>query len=196
MTNTSATGGYLQPTSPPAPPLEDQALDRFVQQVVVGVTGMPGSRVFPRWQPDPPNLPDGDWCGAGVLTRVGDTFASEIHVSDGDGHDLIHRQEILGCQASFYGSNAGALSSLFRDGLSVAQNREALQRAAFGLVEVGEAVDAPQLTKEKWLRRVDVGFRLRREVLRSYPVLNLLQGQVVLDCGVDTHQMLIPETVP
>ena len=56
MTNTSATGGFLSPLSTPAP-LEDQALADFFQQYVAGITGIAGNLVRPRWQAEPPNIP-------------------------------------------------------------------------------------------------------------------------------------------
>ena len=49
-----------------------------------------------------------------------------------------------------------------------------------GLVETGELAVAPELIKEQWLYRVDVPFSIRRQVVRDYPVENLLSvvGQI------------------
>jgi hypothetical protein len=54
----SRTAGYLGPKGSPDPvPLEGDAWEDFCQQVVAGVTGLPGNRVFPRWQLEEPNHP-------------------------------------------------------------------------------------------------------------------------------------------
>ena len=47
--NTSASGGYLSPTS--SPPADDDALSSILHDLVVGVTGLAPTLVFPRWQP-------------------------------------------------------------------------------------------------------------------------------------------------
>ena len=65
MSNDSSSGGYLLPASAPAP-LEGLDLLRFVQQWIVGVSGLPGEQVRPRWQPEPPDIPQAGTCWAAV----------------------------------------------------------------------------------------------------------------------------------
>lgn len=185
MPNTSATGGYLTPTSSVA--LNDDALDDFLQAVVVGVTGMPGATVRPRWQPEPPNLPqtsvgaDGatvipDWAAIGIIDVEPDFNAAVMHQSAGNGDDILLRQEILTLMTSFYGPNAGSNCALLRDGLQIAQNREVLQVAGYGVIETGNPRQVPVQIKDIWWRRVDMQVRIRRQVQRIYPVLNLVSA--------------------
>jgi len=189
MANDSSTGGYLVPATSPAP-LEGQALNRFLQQVFVGITSIDGTLVRPRWQTEPPVIPafGTDWMAFGIVHRKGDDFASNVHTATGNGADSVYRQEILTILCTFYGPNADNNASLLREGLFVPQNREVLQLNNFGLVEVGESVSVPDLIKDRWTYRADMRIRLRRSILRTYPVLNILSAEVTVDSD--------PYTVP
>lgn len=191
MPNTSATGGYLDPAVSPAP-LEGQDLNRFLQQVVVGVTGLDGTLVRPRWQTVPSNIPQEAtaWAAVGVLDRPSDTFPFVGHDVDGEGTDLLIRNETLSVQVSFYdtGTNGQAdkFCALFRDGLSIAQNREVLLLGGMVLNSVGTPQPVPSLMKQRWLYRVDLPIIIIREIRRVYPVLNLLSmtGTLYVDNGL------------
>src|SRR4051812_9766277 len=56
-TNDSSTGGYLSPVVASSA-LQDAALDALLQQMVAGITGLPGNMVRPRWQPVTPKQPE------------------------------------------------------------------------------------------------------------------------------------------
>lgn len=177
MSNTSATGGYLFPLPPPAPaPIEGQSFNRFLNEVVVGISGLPGSFVRPRWQPEPANVPNlnEDWLSFGIQSKRADTYAVELHDGSGDGSDEIQRHETVEVLLSFYGPNADANLEIFREGLQVAQNREVFQLNAMGQTETGDAITIPALVKERWYYRVDMTWIFRRQIRRIYPVLNLL----------------------
>lgn len=191
MPNDSSTGGPLSPAVAPAP-LEGQGLNRFIQQWIVGITGLAGNMVRPRWQPEPPDVPDaGDaWAAIGITARAADTFPAILHDPTGDGADDLQRHETLAVLASFYdlGTNglADLYASLLRDGLAIPQNSEPLASAGFGLVDVGDLTTVPSLLKSRWLYRVDLPFHLRRAIVRSYPVLNVESADisvVVNDAG-------------
>lgn len=179
--NTSATGGYLSP-SDVTPPLEGDALIDFFGDLIAGITGMNrDTAILPAWQPDMPNLPavGSTWAAIRITDRQGDAYASELHnpgdgTPDGfQGSDTVMRQEVMSLECSFYGPGADAAAALFRDGLSVAQNREALQLASFGVLSVGQIQAIPSLIKEKWLYRAVLTATFRRTVQRTYPVLDL-----------------------
>jgi len=178
--NTSATGGYLTPTVSPAP-LEDEALVNFFQEWVVGITGLAGQYVRPRWQPEPPNIPGSsiNWAAIGIARREVDTFAVEQHLPAGTSQ--VKRHEVLHFLASFYGPAADSYAHILREGMQLAQNRERLTLNSMGLVESGEAVTVPELVKERWLYRVDLPFSIRRQIIRTYSVLNLNSATVQLN---------------
>lgn len=179
MPNTSASGGYLLPASSPAP-LEGQSFEDFLQQIFVGLTGIDGSFVRPRWQPDPPNQParGQDWFAFGITDWDPDTYGVELHKADGSSD--LQRHETVNILISFYGPNASTYMAMLRDGLQIAQNREIFQTNAMGLVQTGRALNVPSLVKEKWLNRIDLTMTMRRLILRTYPILNLASANGIL----------------
>ncbi len=178
MPNSSTTGGFLTPNPTPTV-LEGDALVNFFQEWAVGVTGLVGANVRPRWQAEPPNIPpDGtDWAAIGIVRRSPDTFAAESHVATGNGYDVLNKHEILHLICSFYGPNADNYASIFRDGIQIAQNREILTLNSMGLVESGEPIAVPELVKEKWLYKIDLPFSIKRQIIRNYAVQNILTSQ-------------------
>lgn len=199
MSNTSATGGPLVPASSPAP-LLGQALNRFLSAWLVGICGLPGTAVLPRWQPEPANLPTGPWMAFGITKRRADTFA---YVGRGipdidDSYDELQRHEELTILCSFYdlgvNGQADAFAEMLREGLQVPQNLEPLQLAGMGLVETGELIAVPSLVKERWLYRVDLPLVIRRQIVLRYPVLTLLSADITLEAEV-SNDSVITETI-
>jgi hypothetical protein len=190
MSNTSATGGPLTPTPTPAP-LEGQALQNFLHDYFAGITALPGNMVRPRWQPEPANMPSAtdNWLAFGITNRKSDTFAAELHVGTGDGYNEIRRHEVLNIALSFYGPDAENFLHLLREGVQVAQNREALTLNNMGLVDTGDATALPELVKDKWYYRIEMEIRIRRQIVRNYAVQNLLDGQVSLNNEVYVTQI-------
>jgi hypothetical protein len=172
MTADSSIRSPLLPAATPAP-LEDEALDDFLQQFVVGITGMPGTLVYPRWQEEPPNLPENgvDWAAIGVAEREGDTYGAEEH--EADGVTYVSRHETLDVQATFYGPNAQSNAALFRDGLMLSQNREVLFLAGMGLHDVGQLQRSGDLIKMRWLGTSELPFSVRRIIVRKYPIRDI-----------------------
>lgn len=190
MSNTSATGGALTPTLTPAP-LEGEALLDFFHDWFVGITGVSGSLIRPRWQREPANIPDANttWIAFGISNRKSDTFAAEQHYPQGAGYNQIRRHQVLNVLLSFYGPDADNLAHLLREGVQVAQNREPLSANNMGLVETGDTHSVPEMVKDKWYYRVDMTVVIRRQIVRNYAVQNLLSGQVSLDNEFYTTQI-------
>ena len=193
MTNTSSTGGYLTPASTPAP-LEGQALLRFFQQIIVGVSGLPGDMVRPYWQTEPPNVPEqGEaWCAFKIARRPSDEypFVGRLPYLPEDQGDHLQRHEELNVATTFYdtGSNGQAdyFAALFRDGMAVPQNREPLFLAGMGLTKIGDALSVPELLKKRWQYRVDFEFSVNRQIDRYYPVNTIIaaEGTIYYDNGL------------
>ncbi|MFG1399835.1 phage neck terminator protein [Roseixanthobacter pseudopolyaromaticivorans] len=176
MTNTSATGGYLTPSS--SPTVWDDQLDDVLQSMIVGITGLPGQVVRPRWQPNPPKQPEPntDWCAVGVTHIENDALAAHTHNSAGDGSDTLRRHATLTVMASFYGPHRMGFASQLSDGLLVPQNLEAAVTAGLLLLQASDVVSAADLFNQNWIARADVLMMFRRQIVRTYPVLNILSG--------------------
>lgn len=192
MSNTSATGGYLSPLSTPAP-IEDDALANFFQALVANVSGLVPSLVRPRWQPESPNIPQlgVSWASVGIIHRQAFTYAAILHDPSGSGADYLDTQEELELMVSMYGADADANMALFRDGMQIAQNREVLQLANMGWMSCGEVVTAPSLVKEKWLYRVDMKFKVLRQIIREYAVESLLSATIQLITDIPSHTNVV-----
>lgn len=190
MPNDSSTGGILLP-NPTTPPVEGQSFDQFLQQIVAAVANYtPPSLVRPRWQVAPPNQPSApisDWCAFGVTSQRADWVGDVIHSggdSIDDGDSTILRQEVVETLLSFYGPNAGAFAENFREGIQLGQNREAMFSVAMGHIETGDITRAPEFQGGGiWVNRMDMTWRVRRQIQRNYPILNLLSasGFIVFD---------------
>ncbi|SAL25758.1 phage neck terminator protein [Caballeronia telluris] len=194
MANDSSTGGYLQPVVA-SPPIEDAALDAIFQQMIVGLTGIPGAMVRPRWQPVTPKMPEPNqnWCAIGVTEIEQDARPAFVHVPDTDGTDKLYRHEILTLLASFYGPSAMQYAAQARDGIYVEQNHGMLTLNSMGLVDVGKMTAAPELINQQWLRRFDLSFRVRRQVVRTYSVLNVLSSDSTLNTDTVTTEIHVSQ---
>jgi hypothetical protein len=181
MPNDSSTGGFLSPVAPSSA-LFDAALDALLQQLVVGVTGLPGPLVRPRWQPVEPKRPEPatDWAAVGVSAADPTDYPVEWHDGSGEGSDVQEAWEQLTALASFYGPHGMQNASLLRRGLYVPQNREALQLAGVDVVDAGGVTAAPDLVNQQWIRRYDLSIRLRRKVQTTYAVLNIESADDVI----------------
>jgi len=146
--------------------------------MVVGITGLPGPMVRPRWQPKPPRQPEPsvNWCavGAGDIKTISNPAID--HDGSDDGHDQYQMHEEFEVLCMFYGPQAQAYASILRDGIFIPQNREAVKAQGMGLINASEIRPVPELVNQQWVRRYDFFIRMRRQVVRVYPVLNILSA--------------------
>ena len=176
--NNSSTGGYLTPSA--NNPLEDNDLEDLFHDLFTNITGLAPSLVRPRWVVTPGNLPDNgvNWIAQGITNRKEDVVASQIY-KEGIGI-IVNRNEELDILVSIYGTNNTSYYTILRDGLSLDQNREYINRQGVVLVAVGNPRNTSELVNNHWVKRTDVVITFRRLVARVYPVLSLLAGDVDL----------------
>lgn len=176
---TSATGGYLVPAVA-SPPLEDDDLDNLLQSMVVGITGLPGAMVRPRWQKTVPKQPEPsvDWCALGVTTQLNDAGPAIRHDPTGDGSDVYIRHQQIELLCTFYGPNAKRYAQQLADGLTIPQNNEAIGQQGMKFISAGPIRAVPELVNQQWVRRYDLPITLRRKITRTFPVLNLVSAEV------------------
>ncbi|AOY96854.1 hypothetical protein BKK79_35770 [Cupriavidus sp. USMAA2-4] len=185
--NDSSTGGYLSPAAV-SPPLEDAELDAVFQQMVVGITGLPGNMVRPRWQPTVPKQPEPsvNWCALGITVQTSDAGPAISHDPAGEGSDTSVRHQEIDVLASFYGPNAKQYAQQLVDGLGIPQNLEQLKANDMQSVAEGSIRGAPDLLSEQWVRRYDVVLSFRRKITRTYAVLNVKSAGVEVQTPTTT----------
>ena len=190
MSNNSTTGGPLLPSVSPAP-LEADVLDDFLHDYLVSLTGIDKKNVRPRWQPAPANIPafGVDWVAFGITNFNRETFAAEEHFTTPTVYNVFKAHEEFDCLCSFYGPNSASFAALFRDGMQIAQNREVLVINGMNLVASANIVPMPELVKERWLKRYDLSFTIRRIIVRQYDINSLASAQLQL------HNELYIETI-
>lgn len=186
----STQSGYLQPQSSPAP-LEDQALEDFWQEVLIGLSGLAETLVRPDWQEEPPTQPSRatNWIAFGITIQPSDAYAAQVNLPDDDareGAEGFQRHETLEVGLKCYGPNSGATLRLVRDSIQVDQNLAVLTANGFGFQETTEIIHAPLLAKAKWQQRHDMKIICRRLVERKYSVLNILEPDIILDVETST----------
>lgn len=179
----SSQSGYLAPGPPPA---YDTALEDIFQAVCVGISGLPGNMVRPKWQPQPANSPDqsANWAAVGVEIKARQWDAVQEHdpnAAGGDGESTISGNELLQVTFSFYGPGSQGFATILRDGMSVTQNRDALVAQGIKFVEFMEPVNLPALLKDSWGRRVDLKAHFTRIVQRTYSIRNFASASGTID---------------
>lgn len=188
MPNDSSTGGFLSSLTSP---LEDDALDAVFQVLIVGITGLPGSMVRPRWQPVVPKQPEPsiDWCAFGIVDVTPDDNA----VNDIAFTGQYERHEDIELLVTFYGPNRNGFAQLLRDGLAVAQNREALKINLINFVSSAKMRSVPELVNLQWIRRSDLPLYFRRKIERTFGVLPIVG--VVGSFEADASQGIITRDI-
>ncbi|WP_298165109.1 hypothetical protein [Novosphingobium sp.] len=169
MSNDSSTGGYLLPTG--TAPINDEALDNLFRGVISAVTGLTARNVVRRFNPEPGAPPqfDGTWAAVGVLAIDDDDYPYQALQAD-DTYKLV-QHEVLQVMASFYGAKAQQAARAARNGLQIAQNREALTAAGIVLQDAGRPVRAPEMINSRWANRIDVTFTFKRQTADTFAIL-------------------------
>jgi len=184
MPNTSASGGYLTPSSSVVD--DDDLIDIFTE-AVAGITALPGQMVRPKWQPKEPKRPDSsvNWCAVGITTTQSDAGPVIQHVPTGGdenlGQDLYTRHQNIEVLATFYGPGAKGNAQLLSDGLSIPQNIETLQLNSISFVSAGTIIAVPESINMQWLKRYDLLLYFRRRIDRAYDIQNVKSANVQLD---------------
>lgn len=180
--------------------LNDELLQDGLQSIVVGLTGMSGTLVIPRFQQNPPDMPglDVTWAAIGLTKKSRWTFAFEKHfpstVGGQPSTSKVIREEDLWVLTSFFGPNGDAMSELFSMGFQIATNRQAMQQLGFAFIESMDSIPRPDMINEQNRVVYDVEFRVRRRQGYTYAVQEFTSVGVVIILDDPTQSFTI--TVP
>ena len=169
MSNTSATGGYLQPTQTF---LEGQALLNFFHDVFVGILGFDNTLVRPFYQQNPPTRPsiNVDWMAFGFGNRIVTEYPSQVQSDTEATQNASENIEIL---CTFYGPNCIANAGILRDSLYITQNQESLTLNNMALTDVANSRFFAELVNDQYFPRCDMVINITRLIVRTYAILTL-----------------------
>ena len=187
--------GYLTPLNPPP---DDDALLDLLQPIVSGITGIDGTLVRPRWQPDDtPNMPDYtvNWCAVGIARSRPETYHAEQHVPDADGYNLFITSEEIDVMFSFYGPASQGYARRARDGFRLSQNRAPLQANGMDTLYCSDPLTLPALLTGKWVRRVDMTVTMRRRVSEQYGIRTIIGLPTMEPMGLNNELYITPIVV-
>lgn len=167
---------YIRPSFTPAYP-NGLTLIQFLQTVFVGVSGLPGTLVRPKWQPEPPKQPDinVDWMAIGIDVQTPDANAYTDRQADDTFQSQRH--ELMEISCDIYGPKCEQTAGLIRDGLQIQTNLENLRYANMGMVETGPMRHLPDLVNQRFIDRIIMSVVIRREIQRLYPVPTILSAE-------------------
>lgn len=171
---------YVTPLPTPSQFPSGLSLRQFLQTVFVGVSGLAGPFVRPRWQPEPPKQPDiaTNWMSIGLQTSSPDASAY-LDVDPSNRVNTLRYEDLL-VQTSFYGPDDLENYGILRDGFQLPQNRISLYQANMAFVEITQALRTPDLVNQRWIDRVECTVRFRRQVQRTYPVLTFVSASGII----------------
>jgi hypothetical protein len=179
--NTSATGGFIAPLPSPAA-LDDNALTDLLQAAVTGISGLDSNFVRPRWQPNPgiqPSAAD-TWTSIGIEETDAPGFPWEQEADDGNS-EFWANTETMRLFCVFYGPSALSAARRTRDGFYIGQNLDTLRFAGLGLIEVTRILAVPELINSQWIERYDLTVRLRRFLIRGYPIFSVVRATATIN---------------
>lgn len=186
-------GSYLLPIS--SPPV--LTLTQFLQTLFVGITGLPGDLVRPKWQIEPPKQPDVmvDWIGIGIdIIRPDANGYLWSNPLDTTGTSATYdRMEAIEVGVAIYGPNSIETYGYLRDGFEIPQNRFAMDGQRLGFVEIGPGLRIPELIDERFYNRVQTTVYLQREIRRTYSIPTLISagGKIYTDTYANAAQYLV-----
>lgn len=191
----SLTGGYILPSHTDQPP-RNLTLTQFIQTVLVGLTGLSGTLVRPKWQPSPPKQPDiaENWLAFGIASS--NPTANSFVGMDAAGVMNTQRQETLEIACSFYGPEALEFYTLVRDGLQIQQNLDALRAARMGYTDISQALHLPDLVNERFFNRYETTIQLQREIQRRYPIVSILSATGTIHTVLGDEEYLLEWQTP
>jgi len=178
----------IQPDTTTYSPYEGQDLNRFIQNWLVGLIGLPSNLVIPEYQSEPPNIP-----------QAGEAFVSFRYeridsnqfpfIKHNHGFDLMQNHEMLNIPITFHdlGTNGQAsyLAALVRDNLKVTWNLYYLQNNGFNLRGSDGPSVIPVIFKQRWMYKELLHVFIMRNCTRQYDIYDTISANFELITSSD-----------
>lgn len=189
----SSTGGFLTPQSS-SELLFGEKLNQIIHDWIMGLTGLNGKVIMPRWQIVPPNLPNSfttDWMTFGVTRKIRDGYSYISHQVDSSTGLIVESDQSTRWQSIFvlcsiYGPNQEFTEASISQGLYIQQNNEYLFQYYIRPIGTNETIIVPELIKNDWVTRWDLEIELSMQVTFNYSVNSILSalGTLNTDTGL------------
>jgi hypothetical protein len=206
----SATGGPIVPVQSTL--VDGVALDDILQGFIVGLTGLPGNMVRPRWQLVPLPAPDAttDWCAIGITERyqlgvreISQHYTVSPSTADpvdptGDGYTESWEVWFYRLMVTFYGPNSSLNGRSMLRNISIAQNLEYLYPYSMQIVRVPRSMRTmSELVNQQYIQRQDIELELTNKISSIWPIENIQKAQITINNGDDgnTETVVSPLSV-
>lgn len=186
---------YITPSSTTPLP-GGLTLTQFIQTVIVGISGITGALVRPKWQVEPPKQPDiaTDWISFGVDASKNDVNAYvDVNTQD---ITVFQRHQILDIEISFFGPAALDTYQKLNDGLQIPTNLQALTLANMGLIEMTDGRQMPDMLNGRFVGKILSNLFLRRQIQRVYPIPTLISAAGTIHTVTGNEEYLLNWQTP
>lgn len=183
---TSATGGYLTPTTTS---LSGRELRRALHGYFVGVLGFDNTDVIQAWQATPPKTKsiEHNWMAFGVDNQQHDANSNLIQ---NDTSAVMERVVDFDVLCVFYGVDAEESAAVLRDSFELSQNCELLEQFGVKFIQCDQIIHAPEEFNDQFINRADLRISFNQQVVREYEVLTLLSADGVIRANVKGSETL------
>ena len=198
--------GFVLPSSPD--PINDDLLENFFHDVLGSILNLDPTLVRPRWQTNPPNQPSNPttWLSFGI-ERTPNQANDLVSYTYTDGVLTNAWYEEFKILCSFYGPQMGMFATRLKAGLSIQQNRDAIDfsfsevagppvvdtftSTGITYVNCSEPRNVSILINDIWQKKIDMFVTFRRQIEYSYPIESITQVQATLNTVI-TENILTP----
>ena len=190
----SSTGGYLL-LVPEALP-NGLTLVQFIQQLIVGITGLNGSLVREKYQTNAPKIEEVEinWCSFSLSTLQKDYDGFIKQNQSGDNSEVTRHQKLI-VSASFYGPNSNQIASQFCNGFLLSQNREVLRSGNLNFNGTSDVTFVPEKKNEQWFKRHDVTLTLTQKEVNTTAVQSLESYSGTIKAQQGDTENIIEESI-
>ncbi len=174
MSNNSTTeSGWLTPLNSEA--VYDDALVEQLQQWVSGITGLPAASVIAAGPVKTSSAFTAVENGCAIAVSTLSSTGAPVIQNQEEGNAELWRYELIECDITFYGPEGQRYATRLRDGLTISQNIDELNRFDISAENCGDITSSFETTDNISLRINQLRVRLNRKTVRLYGIKSLVE---------------------